>query len=669
VFVTSPEQWGLSPYMFHEDWKTFLVHFRNFAALGRQQGRCIESPTFTCNDQDWSLSLYPGGDDFDYTNDVALLCCFPGDEPGHVSMYLNHRSRGNATATFEVKIINKYGDAMETRRSSDNRQFDIISSNSGWSDIIKVSDILDESKHILDSNGTLTVAVSMKPISMKSTSVSSGDSEPAPTKLDSTVSDELPGEPSWMEQQVIVDTPSCVKADLIDASYQTDDDDSDGQPDDFDKEPSLVSTNKGGVIPSPINQDVQTDPGNSDCRDDDEISIKAESLKDDVISVTSPEMRGLPPTAFHGEWESFLIHFPNFAENSTSEGRRLESPEFECNGQKWALRLYPGGNTSADYTRYVGLYLNHRSSGNATATFEIMIINKYGNALETRRSSDNRLFDSSRKNSGWNDMIKVSDVMDDSKNILDKNSTLTVVVSMKSVPIRAKKAHAKKVQPMIGTESDLVLKRLIINCLRRNEQLMENSTIGSRGGDKVQTLQRDPSLASREGQHQLPKTRHPTRDPPELTFSTQRPERNNETVQLSRDALSQPPRPEDVRYPRYSPNNNLQPPASVHAAPVHQPPRPEEVRYPRYFPNSNPHPPAYVHAAPVQNDVYSSQKSYCSAPSPYLYGERGERGLSSQAMERRSYYKEMILQQQLKIAHAHVQLGQAQRHIYVNKIE
>lgn len=667
MVVTSPEQWGLSPYMFHEDWKTFLIHFRNFSALPTTKGRCIESPTFTCNDQEWSLSLYPGGDDFDYSNDVALLfsgsCCYAGDEPGYVSIYLNHRSKGNATATFEVKIINKYGDDMETRRSSDNRQFDIKSSNSGWSDIIKVSDILDESKNILNSNGTLTVAVSMKPISMNSTSVSAGESESAPKKHDSTTLDDIPGEPSWMEQPAIVGTLNSVKADLVDASCQTDDDDNDGQPDNFDNE-ALVSTNKEGVITSPINEDVQIDPGNSDCRDDDEISNTAESFKDDVISVTSPEMRGLAPTAFHGEWESFLIHFPNFAEHSTTEGHRLESPEFECNGQKWALRLYPGGNTSAADTRYIGLYLSHRSSGNATATFEIMIIDKYGNALETRRSSDNRLFDSSRSNSGWNDMIKVSDVLDESKNILDKNSTLTVVVSMKSAPIQAKKAHAKKAQPMIGTESDLVLKRLIVSCLRRNEQLIENSTIGSRGGDKVVTLQRDPSLASREKQ-QLPKPRDPTRDPPELIYSTQRPERNNvETVHFSRDALSQPPRPEDVRYPRYSPNSNLQPPAYVCTAPVHQPPRPEEVRYPRYSPNSNPQPPAYVHAAPVQNDFYSSQKSFCSSPSPYHNGE-----LSSQAMERRRYYKEMILEQQLKIAHSHVQLGQAQRHIYVNKID
>eukprot|EP00574_Skeletonema_japonicum_P010156 CAMPEP_0201725698 /NCGR_PEP_ID=MMETSP0593-20130828/9019_1 /ASSEMBLY_ACC=CAM_ASM_000672 /TAXON_ID=267983 /ORGANISM="Skeletonema japonicum, Strain CCMP2506" /LENGTH=155 /DNA_ID=CAMNT_0048217127 /DNA_START=51 /DNA_END=514 /DNA_ORIENTATION=+ len=150
VEVTSPEMWGLSPSMFHKDWKTFLVHFHNFAALPTTKGRSIESPIFTCNDQKWSLSLYPGGDDFDYSNDIALLfseaCCFAGDDvPGYVSMYLSHRSRGNATATFEMKIINKYGDAMETRRSSNNRLFDITSSNSGWSDIIKVSDILDES--------------------------------------------------------------------------------------------------------------------------------------------------------------------------------------------------------------------------------------------------------------------------------------------------------------------------------------------------------------------------------------------------------------------------------------------------------------------------------------------------------------------------------------------
>ena len=101
------------------------------------------------------------------------------------------------------------------------------------------------------------------------------------------------------------------------------------------------------------------------------------------VEVTSPEMWDLPASMFHETWKTFLIHFHKFAELPTTKGRSLESPEFTCNGQKWALRLYPGGNTSASDTRYVALYLNHRSRGIATATFEVKIVNKYGDTIET----------------------------------------------------------------------------------------------------------------------------------------------------------------------------------------------------------------------------------------------------------------------------------------------
>jgi len=216
--------------------------------------------------------------------------------------------------------------------------------------------------------------------------------------------------------------------------------------------------------------------------------------------------------------------------------------------------------------------------------------------------------------------------------------------------------HVKKAQPAVSQQSDLVLKKLIIKCLLRNEPLPENTVIGSRGGDKIRTLQRDPSMASQEKQQQLPKTR----DPPESYCSTQRPKRDNdvETAQISRDALSQPPRPEEVRYPLYTPNSNLQPPAPVRSA---------SVRPPISVRTSSVHPPTSIRTPSVQNTFYASQKSFCSAPSPYR--NSGERGLSRQAMERRRHYKEMILEQQLKLAQTQAQLAQTQRHIFVNKID
>eukprot|EP00985_Skeletonema_marinoi_P014897 scaffold7606_cov125-Skeletonema_marinoi.AAC.4 len=686
VEVTSPDMWGLPPTMFHKEWKSFLIHFHNFAELPTAKGRSLESPEFTFNGENWSLSLYPGGDDFDYSNDVAALfsegCCFAGDvsSSGYVSLYLNHRSENTTTATFEVKIINKFGDTLETRRSSKYRLFDSSNSNSGWTDIVKLSDVLDKKKEILDSNGTLTVVVSIMP-----TPLSLSEVESTPKLASTTLDDGLPNEPSWMKQPVVVGTLSNedVEADRADASCQTEGIEcqfthSVDPPDVYDAEESLLP-----------NLDAWISPGGSDCRDDDEISNEGGSVTDDggvvsinsPVTVTSPEMWGLSPTMFHKEWKSLLIHFHNFAELPTAKGHRLESPEFTCNGQTWVLRLYPGGNNSATDTGHVSLYLNHRSRGSTTATFEVKIINKYGDTLETRRSSNDRIFDSTSSNSGWTDIVKLSEVLDESKDILDSAGTLTVVVSMKNAPIPAKKA-----QPTVDPQRQEELKKLIVKCLLRNELLPENTGISSSGRDKVLTLQReDPSLASvgEQQEQQLPITRDP---PEELYCTVRQPESQDvRTVQYPRDVLNQPPRPEppqsseppqsyypvrqpesqDVRtvqYPRdvLSKPPRPEPPQSHYSARqpgmvqyprdvLRQPPRPEQVRYQIYSPN--PQPPTSVCTAPVQNDLYSSQKSACAEMScrsvPSQYHIIGESGLSSHAMDRRRYYKEMLLQQQL----------------------
>jgi hypothetical protein len=624
VSVSTLDKWDLPPSMFHKEWKSFLIHFHNFAEQPTTKGHSLESPEFTCNGQKWSLRLYPSGNiptTYDSCGDALLFsegCCFAGDvsNSGYVSLYLNHRSRGSATATFEVKIINKFGDTLETRRSSNNRHFDSSSSNSGWGNIIKLSDVLDESKDILDSNGTLTVVVSMMP-----TQEPPSESGPVPKLASARLDDVplgLPSEPSWMKPPVIVGTLSNegVEVDSLDFPRRSVSIDccsthSVDPPDVADAVGSLLSV-----------RDSWTDSGRSDCRHDDEVSNEGGSIGDDAVSVSTLDMWDLPPSMFHKEWKSFLIHFHDFAEQPTTKGHSLESPEFTCNnGQKWSLRLYPGGNTSDSDNGYISLYLNHRSRGSATATFEVKIINKFGDTLETRRSSNNRHFDSSSSNSGWGNVIKLSDVLDESKDILDSNGTLTVVVSMKNVP--------QPIQQPIDPHSELVLKKLVVKCLLSNQLLPENTIIGSRGRGKVLKLQRDPSLESLEKN---------TRDPPELVGQTssfhhpcyfvRQPERHVRVLQSSsRDVLSQPPRPEEVRYQLYSSSGKHQPPKSVCTA-------------------------------PVQNDFYSSQQTFCSVPGQ---NHVGERGISSHAMDRRRHYKEMLLQQQL--AQTQAQLAKAQRQL------
>ncbi len=551
--VSTLDEWGLPTSMFQDDkqWKSFLIHFHHFGdhpttKLAKKscdnedlgcnhawKGLRLDSPEFQCNGQKWSLRVYPGGN----TSSVGNAA---------LSLYLNHRSRGSATATFEAKIINKYGDTLETRRSTDNRHFDSGSSNSGWSNIIKLADVLDESKDILDSNGALTVVVSMK-------------------KDPSTVI-----EAETEENEIDIGTPN-----------------------------------------------------------------------EDDVSVTTLDVWNLSPSTFNNDkqWKSFLIHFHHFADHPSPPGHRLDSREFTCNGQKWSLRIYPGGNSTSNEGS-VSLYLNHRSRGSATATFEAKIINKYGDTIETRRSADDRHFDSGSRNSGWSNIIKLSDILDESKDILDSDGTLTVVISMKK---ELEDVSSKALTS--DQESELVLKKLVIKCLLRNQQLPANTIIGSRGrGQALRLPKRDPSLESTRSH--LPKTRDP---PEEVVLQTappvsihrplhtlpltnhhmMSPERHVRILESpSRGVLSQPPRPDQVRYPLFSPSGNLQAsPTSVCTDPV------------------------------LGNELYS-HKTVSSVPGQLYVGERG---LSSHAINRRRHYKEMLLQNQL--AQTQAQLIQCQRQL------
>jgi hypothetical protein len=141
-----------------KEWKSFQFHIHNFAALSTTKDHYIASPEFTCNGRLWELELYPGG-----ANEAT---------EGNVSAYLGHLSEVNITASCEIKILDKFGNPKKTIRLA-NREFPFSVSNSrgwddimswGWQDFISRSVILDESQNILDSNGTLTVVVSIEEV-------------------------------------------------------------------------------------------------------------------------------------------------------------------------------------------------------------------------------------------------------------------------------------------------------------------------------------------------------------------------------------------------------------------------------------------------------------------------------------------------------------------------
>ena len=129
-------------------WQSFHFNVQNFKDLPTTRDHFVLTPKFSCNGHDWVLSIVPGG-----VRDTA---------EGYVSIVLHHLSsrRGSITADFELKIIDKFGKQKNVFEAS--QSFERAFNYYGWKNFMKRSDILDESQNILDSNGTLTVAFSMK---------------------------------------------------------------------------------------------------------------------------------------------------------------------------------------------------------------------------------------------------------------------------------------------------------------------------------------------------------------------------------------------------------------------------------------------------------------------------------------------------------------------------
>ncbi len=128
--------------------KSFQFHFHDYPKLSTTKDHFVASPTFIFNGHRWELRVYPGG-----TNEAA---------EGQVSVCLHYLSEGSITTRYGIKVIDKFGGSMKAKSSLQRRNFGGDTKSYGWSDFISRSDILDESINILDSDGTLTVAVSIE---------------------------------------------------------------------------------------------------------------------------------------------------------------------------------------------------------------------------------------------------------------------------------------------------------------------------------------------------------------------------------------------------------------------------------------------------------------------------------------------------------------------------
>ncbi len=136
----------------------------------------------------------------------------------------------------------------------------------------------------------------------------------------------------------------------------------------------------------------------------------------------------------------------------------VNTPEFSYNGHQFGLKIYPGGDRHAT-EGYVSIYLTHLSEGSITVNCKLMIIDKFGNikkVLQPERTfsfegaGKGKITVGAGKGKVYRNFIKRSYILDESRNILDSDGTLTIAVSIKvptdvSVPeamIEALKANS-----------------------------------------------------------------------------------------------------------------------------------------------------------------------------------------------------------------------------------
>eukprot|EP00984_Skeletonema_dohrnii_P007938 scaffold2926_cov109-Skeletonema_dohrnii-CCMP3373.AAC.10 len=137
---------------------------------------------------------------------------------------------------------------------------------------------------------------------------------------------------------------------------------------------------------------------------------------------------GTPPPSSQRKPFACKVFFHRFHELSAERDQYVRSPEFECNGRKWRLHVYPGGNVLAS-EGYASVFLEFCSQGTCAVIYDIAIQSVAGYSLN--RWKANQIFSNfTEKCWGWNDYMKRSDILNLGSNLLDGNGTLAMVVSM-----------------------------------------------------------------------------------------------------------------------------------------------------------------------------------------------------------------------------------------------
>ncbi len=151
----------------------------------------------------------------------------------------------------------------------------------------------------------------------------------------------------------------------------------------------------------------------------------------------------MPPTKIENakvsitppRWKSFWFSLKNFKDLPTTKDHYVETPDFSCNGHQWGLEIYPGGTEDAN-EGYMSASLYHLSEGSTTATYQVMIIDKFGKKVSKHiKSSITRGSFEGDQGLGCPNFVKRSHILDESQNILQSDGALTVVISIEEDPL------------------------------------------------------------------------------------------------------------------------------------------------------------------------------------------------------------------------------------------
>mmetsp|Transcript_8094 Transcript_8094/g.12695 ORF Transcript_8094/g.12695 Transcript_8094/m.12695 type:complete len:408 (+) Transcript_8094:57-1280(+) len=138
-------------------------------------------------------------------------------------------------------------------------------------------------------------------------------------------------------------------------------------------------------------------------------------------------------------WKTFQFKVAEFGEYEGffESNDSLDSFPSPCTGDEWSLQIFPGRHSAAT-AGYLSVYLKccHPSVGqNSALNVEIKILDKFGTTKKTKRKIVPNAALRSRTSfaMGWLDLMLLSEILDESQNILDQGS-LTIAVAIKEPP-------------------------------------------------------------------------------------------------------------------------------------------------------------------------------------------------------------------------------------------